>query len=282
MLPQFIGNENEIVQKVRANVEEIEGTERDKHQNHYKTVLEKVKPLPFPVLLWKEQHKYLRESLNIDEEKEEEKIYAFPDSENCFKVGEKRAHKGNDTNRSEPEKIARISAPVIDRWIKKNTGSTSDERHEDTRTIVNDTNYRLKRDKKFSKSRQRRSLQREEWFRYQVFYFFQHYKVMQYPLPMHHSLNSLPVESLQSVAIDFMYPKVDGKVIDIPLQEPKEVLAKKYLIGPGDIYAGDYTLYKGVDSPAEGHSVATIRINYETTIPALDLLAFCRVQNKVG
>jgi hypothetical protein len=43
----------------------------------------------------------------------------------------------------------------------------------------------------------------------------------------------------------------------------KDVLSvvqpEKYLLGRGDIYGGHFSLYKGVSSASEAHSVATIR-----------------------
>ena len=55
---------------------------------------------------------------------------------------------------------------------------------------------------------------------------------------------------------------------------------KGYFVGPGDVYGGDYTIYKGGD-PSNSHSVATIRVINHNKIAARDLLSFSRVQNQV-
>lgn len=58
---------------------------------------------------------------------------------------------------------------------------------------------------------------------------------------------------------------------------------RNYFLGPGDIYGGDYTIYKG-SSPADSHSTATVRVN-DAVVPVIrvsDLLAFTRVQTQVA
>jgi tRNA splicing endonuclease len=59
------------------------------------------------------------------------------------------------------------------------------------------------------------------------------------------------------------------------------VSSVRYLIGPGELYGGDYCLYKGVNTPDDAHSIATIRINFSNKMKAKDLIAFSRVQNQV-
>lgn len=53
-----------------------------------------------------------------------------------------------------------------------------------------------------------------------------------------------------------------------------------YFVGPGDVYGGDYCIYKGKD-PSQSHSVATIRV-CNGKVSAKDLLSFSRVQNQVA
>lgn len=54
-----------------------------------------------------------------------------------------------------------------------------------------------------------------------------------------------------------------------------------YFIGPGDVYGGDYNIYRGGD-PSNSHSTATIRVVRKRTITGRELLAFSRVQNQVA
>jgi len=56
---------------------------------------------------------------------------------------------------------------------------------------------------------------------------------------------------------------------------------KGYFIGPGDVYGGDYNIYRGGD-PSNSHSTATIRVVRKRTITGRDLLSFSRVQNQVA
>lgn len=37
---------------------------------------------------------------------------------------------------------------------------------------------------------------------------------------------------------------------------------RAYLIGPADVFGGDYALYRGVSSPDDAHSAATVQIRY--------------------
>jgi zona occludens toxin (predicted ATPase) len=58
----------------------------------------------------------------------------------------------------------------------------------------------------------------------------------------------------------------------------KDVLSvthpEKYLLGRGDIYGGHFSLYKGVSSASEAHSVATIRA-YSSSKVVLLVVLFC-------
>jgi tRNA-intron lyase len=54
-----------------------------------------------------------------------------------------------------------------------------------------------------------------------------------------------------------------------------------YFIGPGDVYGGDYSLYKTGD-PSNSHSIATVRVLRERKISVRDIIAFSRVQNQVA
>jgi hypothetical protein len=56
---------------------------------------------------------------------------------------------------------------------------------------------------------------------------------------------------------------------------------KGYFVGPGDVYGGDYNIYRGGD-PSNSHSTATIRVVRKRTITGRDLLSFSRVQNQVA
>lgn len=130
---------------------------------------------------------------------------------------------------------------------------------------------------------------REEWFHYQVFQYLQHYKVMNHPIPLYHSIAPL-IERNQRKrdTVTFIKPKTskrkennndkdqaaynhDQKEAATEEEEESAVEGdrsreNKYLIGPGDNYGGDFTLYQGVDTPSEGHSVATIRVLYSNKV----------------
>ena len=54
-----------------------------------------------------------------------------------------------------------------------------------------------------------------------------------------------------------------------------------YFVGPGDVYGGDYNIYRGGD-PRNSHSTATIRVVRRRVITGRDLLSFSRVQNQVA
>ena len=54
-----------------------------------------------------------------------------------------------------------------------------------------------------------------------------------------------------------------------------------YFVGPGDVYGGDYSIYRGGD-PSNSHSTATVRVVRQRKISARDLLAYSRVQNQVA
>eukprot|EP01039_Chlorochromonas_danica_P001175 gene1175-1284_t len=55
----------------------------------------------------------------------------------------------------------------------------------------------------------------------------------------------------------------------------------RYILGNGDVYGGDYTIYKDGD-PSTTHSAATVRLHGRSTIAAKEILAFSRVQNQVA
>ncbi len=52
-------------------------------------------------------------------------------------------------------------------------------------------------------------------------------------------------------------------------------------MGPGDVYGGDYNIYRGGD-PSNAHSTATVRLVRKRAITGRDLLCFSRVQNQVA
>jgi tRNA splicing endonuclease len=54
-----------------------------------------------------------------------------------------------------------------------------------------------------------------------------------------------------------------------------------FVLGPGDVYGGDYTLYKDGD-PSSTHSIATVRIHSQSMVSVKDILAYSRVQNQVA
>jgi len=60
-----------------------------------------------------------------------------------------------------------------------------------------------------------------------------------------------------------------------------ECVKMGYFVGPGDIYGGDYNIYRGGD-PSNSHSTATVRVVRKKTITGRDLLSFSRVQNQVA
>lgn len=43
-------------------------------------------------------------------------------------------------------------------------------------------------------------------------------------------------------------------------------LAGKYLIGPGELYGGDFCLYKNVQTPSDDHSLATVRVMFSNKV----------------
>lgn len=57
---------------------------------------------------------------------------------------------------------------------------------------------------------------------------------------------------------------------------------ENYLLGSGDVYGADYSLYKGVKNPAYAHSIASILIHSENKISPRQLLGYCRIQNQVA
>jgi len=61
----------------------------------------------------------------------------------------------------------------------------------------------------------------------------------------------------------------------------EDLQLRKHFIGPGDIYGGDYTLYKG-DSPADSHSHATVQVIRSHLISSKNVISFCRVQTQVS
>ena len=61
-----------------------------------------------------------------------------------------------------------------------------------------------------------------------------------------------------------------------------DLLRQGYLIGPGQLYGGNYTIYEKGKDPSSSHSIATVRvIPGKASISARDLLSFTRVQNQV-
>ena len=61
-----------------------------------------------------------------------------------------------------------------------------------------------------------------------------------------------------------------------------DLLRQGYLIGPGQLYGGNYTIYEKGKDPSSSHSIATVRvIPGKGSISARDLLSFTRVQNQV-
>ena len=68
---------------------------------------------------------------------------------------------------------------------------------------------------------------------------------------------------------------------DLQLTIFRECAKMGYFIGPGDVYGGDYNIYRGGD-PSNSHSTATIKVVRRKTITGRDLLSFSRVQNQVA
>ena len=60
-----------------------------------------------------------------------------------------------------------------------------------------------------------------------------------------------------------------------------DLRSRGYFVGPGDVYGGDFNIYKGGD-PSNSHSAATIRVVRKNRIAVRDLLSFSRVQNHVA
>ena len=61
----------------------------------------------------------------------------------------------------------------------------------------------------------------------------------------------------------------------------KECVKLGYFIGPGDVYGGDYNIYRGGD-PSNSHSTATIRVVRKQTMTGRDLISFSRVSHQVA
>jgi hypothetical protein len=68
---------------------------------------------------------------------------------------------------------------------------------------------------------------------------------------------------------------------DVQMAVFRELQQRQYFVGPGDVYGGDYTIYRGGD-PSNAHSTATVRVVRQRTITARDLISFSRVQNQVA
>ncbi len=68
---------------------------------------------------------------------------------------------------------------------------------------------------------------------------------------------------------------------DVQMTVFRALQDNKYFIGPGDVYGGDYTIYRGGD-PSNAHSTATVRVVRQRKITARDLISFSRVQNQVA
>ena len=68
---------------------------------------------------------------------------------------------------------------------------------------------------------------------------------------------------------------------DVQMTVFRALQDRKYFIGPGDVYGGDYTIYRGGD-PSNAHSTATVRVVRQRKITARDLISFSRVQNQVA
>ena len=68
---------------------------------------------------------------------------------------------------------------------------------------------------------------------------------------------------------------------DVQMTVFRALQDSKYFIGPGDVYGGDYTIYRGGD-PSNAHSTATVRVVRQRKITARDLISFSRVQNQVA
>ena len=68
---------------------------------------------------------------------------------------------------------------------------------------------------------------------------------------------------------------------DVQMAVFRELQRRQYFVGPGDVYGGDYTIYRGGD-PSNAHSTATVRVVRQRTITARDLISFSRVQNQVA
>ena len=72
------------------------------------------------------------------------------------------------------------------------------------------------------------------------------------------------------------------KVSDMKYLIFSDLNRRKYFVGPGDVYGGDYNIYKGGD-PSNAHSLGTIRlIGKRNVMSARDLLSFTRVNNQVA
>lgn len=60
-----------------------------------------------------------------------------------------------------------------------------------------------------------------------------------------------------------------------------DLVKQGYLVGPGQLYGGDYNVYERGKDPSSSHSVATIRALGTPKVSGRDLLSFTRVQNQV-
>ena len=72
------------------------------------------------------------------------------------------------------------------------------------------------------------------------------------------------------------------KVSELKFLIFSDLNSRKYFVGPGDVYGGDYNIYKGGD-PSNSHSIGTIRlVGKRNVLSARDLLSFTRVNNQVA
>eukprot|EP00605_Chrysophyceae_sp_TOSAG23-4_P000887 GSChrysophyteH1.ASY1.ANO1.978.1 assembled CDS len=78
-----------------------------------------------------------------------------------------------------------------------------------------------------------------------------------------------------------MLPKKKLTAAEVQLSIFRECNRLGYFIGPGDVYGGDYNIYRGGD-PSNSHSTATIKVCRKKSITGRDLLSFSRVQNQVA
>jgi tRNA splicing endonuclease len=92
-----------------------------------------------------------------------------------------------------------------------------------------------------------------------------------------------PFQWISSMSQYFLKPqKVDDKKDSVTATTIWQDLHNMdYFVGPGDVYGGDYSIYRGGD-PSNSHSTATVRVVRQRKISARDLLAYSRVQNQVA